>query len=150
MRRMLQAKLAEYFELLLTVVGVVVALILTLVMQLDRGQEQQALIFLVWLQGFLHWAVRRHSRLGRRMLFARLRAMLQDRVNNQLTIMLAMVEPSARELRTMDREAVERAVQAARTVAAELAHLSPESLRVWETRYGEAANEALGYGVERT
>jgi hypothetical protein len=69
--------------------------------------------------------------------------MLQDRVNNQLTIMLAMADFNAPRLRPEDREALERAMLAARTVADELAQLSIESLKVWEARYGEGAESPL-------
>ena len=136
MRRHFQTKLAEHFELILTVAGVLVAIALT-VAGLELGRERMAFIFLVWLQGFILWAVRRHSQLGRRQLLARLRIMLQDRVNNQLTVMLAMGE-LGRESGVVDnRIAVERAVLAARAVSEELADLSVDSLRRWEDRYGE-------------
>ena len=137
MRRRFQAKLAEHFELVLTVAGVLVAIALTLV-GLELGRERQAFIFLVWLQGFILWAIRRHSMLGRRRLLARLRVMLQDRVNNQLTVILTMTELGHQRLPAGDRGTVERVITAARSVSEELAHLSVESLRNWEARYGKA------------
>jgi hypothetical protein len=141
MSRWLLAKLANHFELILTVVGVLVALALTIA-GLDLVRERQAFIFLVWLQGFLLWATHRHALLSRRQLLARLRAMLQDRVNNQRTVMLAMTELGRQAVSIGDQTPVERAVTAARSVSDELAHLSVESLRNWEAHYGQTTELA--------
>lgn len=129
LRHRLRTRIAEHFELLLTSAGVFVAIILTFA-QLDRGTQGMAMTFLVWLQGFLIWATRRHSRLYRARLVGKLRVMLQDRVNNQLTVLLAELQgtdgvPQGNE----DLEA------AARAVSNELETLSLESLRSWEARY---------------
>lgn len=142
MHRWLLAKLTQHFELVLTVAGVVVALGLTIA-GLDLVRERQAFIFLVWLQGFILWAARRHALLSRRRLLARLRVMLQDRVNNQLTVMLAMTELGRQSTPIGDQTPVERAVMAARCVSEELAHLSVESLRNWEARYADTTDLPL-------
>jgi hypothetical protein len=133
-RAALRAKIAEHFELLLTTVGVVVAVTLTF-SQLDRGTQGLAFTFLVWLQGFLLWAVRRHSRFSRTHLVRKLRVMLQDRVNNQVTVLLGVAELRGHEADAVKDEDVETAMTAAREVARELEGLSLESLRVWEARY---------------
>jgi hypothetical protein len=132
LRYALRARIAEHFELLLTSAGVLVAIILTFA-QLDRGTQGMALTFLVWLQGFLIWATRRHSRLYRTRLVRKLRIMLQDRVNNQLTVLLA--ELQAAEGAPQGGEEAEAAMNAARAVSNELEALSLESLRSWEARY---------------
>jgi hypothetical protein len=62
--------------------------------------------------------------------------MLQDRVNNQLTVMLSVAELRARETSAIERADLETAVAAARTVSGELENLSLESLRSWERHYG--------------
>lgn len=132
LRQALRANLAEHFELVLTTAGVMLALTLTFA-QLDQGTRGLAFTFLVWLQGFLIWAVRRHSRLGRLRLVHQLRVMLQDRVNNQLTVLLG-----ATELHPHDSNAeadAETAMAAAQEVARELDSLSLETLRAWEARY---------------
>jgi hypothetical protein len=129
-----RAKVAEHFELLLTTAGVLFALMLTF-SQLDRGTQGLAFTFLVWLQGFLIWGVRRHSRLARARLVRKLRVMLQDRVNNQLTVLLGVAELQAHEPEARGEEGVETAMAAAREVARELDGLSIESLRAWESRY---------------
>ncbi len=134
LRYALRARIAEHFELLLTTVGVVFAVLLTCA-QLDRGTQGLALTFLVWLQGFLIWAVRRHSRLARSRLIQQLRVMLQDRVNNQLTVLVGVAELRGHADAAESAEDVETALTAARAVSHELESLSLESLRVWEARY---------------
>lgn len=133
-RAALRARIAEHFELLLTTVGVMVAIALTY-SQLDRGTQGLAFTFLVWLQGFLLWAVRRHSRFSRLRLVRKLRVMLQDRVNNQVTVLLGVAELRSHEADSVKDEDVETAMTAAREVARELEGLSLESLRAWEARY---------------
>ena len=130
----LRARLSEHFELVLTAAGVFVAVALTFA-QLDQGTQGRALTFLVWLQGFLIWAVRRHSRLARARLIRKLRAMLQDRVNNQLTVLVGVAELGGNARGAPRMDDVETALTAARAVSQELEALSLESLRVWESRY---------------
>jgi len=129
--------LAEHFELFLTTAGVLVAILLSLA-QLERGTQGVALIFLVWLQGFILWAVRRHSLFGRKALLRKTKNMLLDRVNNQLTVMLSAAEIRQREMTDEERQDLTAAVTAARTVSHELETLSLESLRSWEQRYGHS------------
>ena len=140
-RQAVRARLAEHFELLLTTAGVIIALLLTF-SQLDRGTQGLAFTFLVWLQGFLIWAVRRHSRLNRARLVRQLRVMLQDRVNNQLTIMLGATEARGREI-SPDEDDLQTAFVAAQTVSHELENLSLESLRTWERRYGQGMRSMI-------
>jgi hypothetical protein len=135
LRDAVRARIAEHFELLLTAAGVFLAVLLTF-SQLDRGTQGLAFTFLVWLQGFLIWAVRRHSRLARARLIRKLRVMLQDRVNNQLTVMIGATELHSQSAVATNPEDVETALAAARAVSNELESLSLESLRSWEARYG--------------
>lgn len=130
----LRSRLAEHFELFLTAAGVL--LTITLVFSdLPPGQRGLAHAFLIWLQGFLIWAVHRHATLRRQALIDKLRLMLQDRVNNQLTVMLGMTEIRSREMTADERQDLEVATTAARTVAHELETLSMQSLRSWERRH---------------
>jgi len=129
-----RARLAEHFELFLTAAGVFVAIGLIFA-DLPRGEQGLAHAFLVWLQGLLIWAVHRHAWFRRKAMVEKMRLMLQDRVNNQLTVMLGMAEIRDREMTAVEREDMETATTAARTVAHELDTLSPESLRTWERRY---------------
>jgi hypothetical protein len=129
-----RAILAEYFELFMTIAGVSMAILITL-SELSRGDQGMALIFLVWLQGFILWAVHRHCRLRSAAMVEKMRLMVQDRVNNRLTVWLSLMDVQARvasEAGREDREAVSLA--AARAVSLELEKLSFESLRSWERR----------------
>ena len=134
--RIVRAKLLEHFELFLTTVGVIITVLL-LFAELTRGEEGVAFISIVWLQGFLLWAVHRHAWFKRRALVQKMRVMLQDRVNNQLTIMLGAAEAKGREHSTSEEQDLQTALIAARTVSSELENLSLESLQVWERRYGQ-------------
>ncbi len=80
----LRAKIEDHFEAGLAVMGIGVAVAATVAV-LVRGEHDVALICVVWFQGLILWAVLLHSRLGREHLVRKLRVMLQDRVNNQLT-----------------------------------------------------------------
>jgi hypothetical protein len=130
----IRAVLAEYFELFMTIVGVIMAILITL-SEFSRGDQGMALVFLVWLQGFILWAVHRHCRLRSAAMVEKMRLMVQDRVNNRLTVWLSLMDVQARvasEAGREDREAVSLA--AARAVSLELEKLSSESLRSWERR----------------
>jgi hypothetical protein len=130
----LRARLTEHFELFMTAVGVFLTVRLVF-SDLPPGQQGLAHAFLIWLQGFLIWSVHRHATLRRQAMIDKMRLMLQDRVNNQLTVMLGMAEIRHRDMTTDGREDLEIATAAARTVAHELETLSIQSLRSWERRH---------------
>ena len=132
--RGVRAFLAEHFELFLTAVGVFIATGLIFA-DISRGQQGLANVFLLWLQGFLIWAVHRHAWFRRRALVEKMRLMLQDRVNNQLTVMLGVTEMPDREMTPIQRQDMEAATAAAKVVAHELETLSLDSLHSWERRY---------------
>jgi len=127
--------LSEHFELFMTTIGVLMAILITL-SELSRGEQGMALTFLIWLQGLILWAVHRHCRLRSRALVQKMRLMMQDRVNNRLTVWLNLTDVQARvagEAGREEREAVSLA--ASRAVSLELEKLSVESLRAWERRH---------------
>ncbi|HEY7504436.1 MAG TPA: hypothetical protein VH700_10080 [Gemmatimonadales bacterium] len=130
----LRARLTEHFELFMTAVGVFLTVRLVF-SDLPPGQQGLAHAFLIWLQGFLIWSVHRHATLRRQAMIDKMRLMLQDRVNNQLTVMLGMAEIRLRDTTTDGREDLEIATAAARNVAHELETLSLQSLRSWERRH---------------
>ena len=130
----IRAALAEHFELFLTAAGVFVAIGLSFA-ELPRTEQGLAHAFLIWLQGLLIWAVHRHAWFRRRALIEKMRLMLQDRVNNQLTVMLGMTELRNREMSPTEKQDLDTVTTAARTVAHELESLSVESLRSWERRH---------------
>jgi hypothetical protein len=132
---LVRATLAEYFELFMTTVGVLIAILVT-VSELTRGEVGMALTFLIWLQGLILWAVHRHCKLRSQAMIQKMRLMMQDRVNNRLTVWLNLMDVQARvsvEAPREEREAVSLA--AARAVSLELEKLSFESLRNWERRH---------------
>jgi hypothetical protein len=132
---LVRVTLSEYFELFMTTVGVLMAILITL-SELSRGEQGMALIFLIWLQGLILWAVHRHCNLRSRALVQKMRLMMQDRVNNRLTVWLNLTDVQARvagEVGREEREAVSLA--ASRAVSLELEKLSFESLRTWERRH---------------
>jgi hypothetical protein len=139
-----RATLSEYFELFMTTVGVLMAILIT-VSELTRGEQGMALTFLIWLQGLILWAVHRHCILRSRALVHKMRLMMQDRVNNRLTIWLNLSDVQARvvaaEANREEREAVSLA--AARAVSLELEKLSFESLRTWERRHARFLSSRL-------
>jgi hypothetical protein len=141
-REVVLNKLADHFELFLTTVGVMLA-VLVILAQMEKGQQGLLLGGIVWLQGFILWAVRRHSWLRRRALVQQMRVMLQDRVNNQLTVMLGATEVRGREMTDDERLDLDSAVMAAKVVSQELENLSLESVRVWEREYGRSVPRAL-------
>jgi hypothetical protein len=140
--RIIRARLLEHFELFLTTVGVVIAILLTFA-ELTRGERGVAFVSLIWLQGFMLWAVHRHAWLRQRALMRKMQVMLQDRVNNQLTVMLGVAEGRGRALSDEEQEDLETAVLAARAVSYELENLSPESVRQWERRYGRGLRSMI-------
>ncbi|HEY9013871.1 MAG TPA: hypothetical protein VIM84_02265, partial [Gemmatimonadales bacterium] len=81
--------LSEYFELFMTSVGVMMAMLITL-SELTRGEQGMAMVFVIWLQGIILWAVHRHGVLRSRALIKKMRMMVQDRVNNRLTLWLSL------------------------------------------------------------
>ena len=141
-RNALRAALAEHFELLLTTCGVLIAIVVTFA-QLTQQMQGLALTYLIWLQGFILWAVHRYSLLGRKRLIRKLRLMLQDKVNNQLTVLVGVAELSGREHAINDERDLEVALTAAKAVSQELDALSMESLRRWERRYSKFLPLAL-------
>jgi hypothetical protein len=141
--RAVRSGLTNYFELFLTTIGVLVAIALTY-SGLTGGEQGLALTFLVWLQGFILWAVHRHNWFRRRALVKQLRLMLQDRVNTQLTVLLGAAEASQRASSPVESEPLQMAIEAARTVSLELERLSVESLRTWERGHGRFLPSVLG------
>ena len=132
---LVRVTLSEYFELFMTTIGVLMAIVIT-VSELSRGQQGLALTFLIWLQGLILWAVHRHCRLRSRALVHKMRLMMQDRVNNRLTVWLNLTDVQARVTSDAGREEREAvSLAASRAVSLELEKLSYESLRTWERRH---------------
>lgn len=129
-----RTSLSDHFESGIATTGVVIAIVATLALLMQRGQSI-VLALVLWNQGLIFWALRRHIRLGREHLVVKLRIMLQDRVNNQLTVLVGLTDLHAKSPPTDDQDDVEIALTAARAVSREIETLSVASLRSWEQQY---------------
>jgi len=129
--------LARNFELYLMGVSVALALTIPLAIEVatdDRELAVSALAACV-VQGLVFWLVRRRFRRVRREMIAELRAMLKDRINNQLTIVLMSVSERSHPDNRTERELLQAAIAATNAVSRELEELSMESLRTWKAKY---------------
>lgn len=127
-----RAKLAEHFELFLTVAGVLLAILVTL-SELSRPEQEMSLIFLIWLQGFILWAVHRHGWFLRRALVQKMHSSLQDRMKDQFAVMLSVAELIDRGVTKPGRN-LEAEFAAAQAAWLQLESVSFESLRIWGLR----------------
>ena len=129
-----RAVLVEHFEVFLTAAGGPDGHRADF-LRSARGEQGLAHVFLLWLQGFLIWSVHRHAWFRRRALIEKLRLMLQDRVNNQLTVMLGDGgDAQSRDDAGGAAGHGDCHRRGGRTVAHELETLSLDSLRSWERR----------------
>jgi len=119
-----RASLAEHFELFLTTFGVLLAILVTL-SELSSGEQDMTLIFLIWLQGLILWAVHRHGWFQRRALVQDLDLMPYDLVGDRLALMLSMAELRIHGIIKTEGE-TEESIAAARTVWLEIEKLSLE------------------------
>jgi hypothetical protein len=127
-----RAKFAEHFELFLTVAGVLLAMLVT-VSELSRPEQEMSLIFLIWLQGFILWAVHRHGWFLRRVLVQRMHSSLQNRMKDQFALMLSVAELLDRGVTEPGRN-LEAEFAAAQAAWLPLESVSFESLQTWGLR----------------
>jgi hypothetical protein len=135
--RKITAHLARNFELYLMGISVALALIIPLAIEVTTDDRELAVTALAAcvVQGVVFWWVRRRFRRVRRDIIAELRAMLKDRINNQLTIVLMSVTQRGDLDAQAERELLEAAIAATSAVSRELEELSMESLRMWKAKY---------------
>jgi hypothetical protein len=117
----------------------------------DQELAVTALLACVF-QGLVLWLMRRRVRRLRREMIAELRAMLKDRINNYLTIVLMSVT-QRRDARNpvSERELLESAIAATNAVSQVLEELSVESLRRWKAKYQLPMTESeLGFRTAET
>jgi len=125
----------------LYLMGLSVAIALAIPLAIEVGTNEQELAITALaacvLQGVVFWLLRRRYRRIRGEMVAELRRMLQDRINNHLTIVLMSVtqrweEPGSQK----ERQLLEAAIAATASVSRVLQDLSMESLRTWKAHYG--------------
>ena len=89
------------------------------------------------VHGFIFWCVRRRQRVARNEAIQEITRMLQDRINNDLSVILMNISSSAgkpaADLQLL-RSTQERVLRIAQLVRA----LSEESLQAWKAKYGTA------------
>jgi hypothetical protein len=136
-RRAIVHHLARNFELYLMGLSVMVALIIPLAIEVDTNDRELAVTALAAcvVQGVVFWLVRRRLRQVRRDMITELRAMLKDRINNQLTVVLMSVTQRGYRDVQCERELLEAAISATNAVSRVLEELSMESLSRWKAKY---------------
>ncbi|MFL5401300.1 MAG: hypothetical protein ACJ8BF_00595, partial [Gemmatimonadales bacterium] len=139
MLRSIEHHIVDNLELYLMGLSVGIALALPLAIEVGTNERELAVTALAAcvFQGLAFWTVRRRFRRVRREMIAELRAMLKDRINNHLTVVLMSVS-QRRGYRDSDneRELLEAAIAATAAVSGVLEELSMESLRRWKAHYG--------------
>lgn len=121
------------------------ALLLPLALELGSDVQELAGAALgaCVLQGLVQWLLRRRAAAVRRRLIGEIRALLRDRINNQLQIVLfSLAERGSRAGSEEDRRRLAMAMTAIASVTRTLEELSADSLRRWQDHYGEAVSRA--------
>lgn len=125
-------------ELYLMGASVAIALVLPLAIEIGTDDQELAVTALAAcvIQGLLLWSLRRRNRRVRLQMIRDLRAMLKDRINNHLTVVLMSVSqrrdsPASEN----ERELLQMAIAATTAVSRVLEELSAESLTLWKAKY---------------
>ena len=148
--RHVRIRFLENVELYLMALSVAVAVALPLAIEVGTNDQELAVTALAAciIQGLVLWSIRRRHRRIRLEIIAELRAMLKDRINNHLTVVLMSV--SGRRITpdsVTERELLETAIAATTAVSRVLDELSAESLQVWKAKYQLDATEAGRIGA---
>jgi plasmid stability protein len=126
---------------------------------LELGTDAQELagaaLLACLVQGLIHWKLRRRAAAVRRHLIAEVRALLQDRINNHLQVVLFSLAADGNRSGTRDdRERLTLALAAVGAVSRTLDELSTDTLRRWKDHYGSvvsgaasSAGSAVGSGT---
>jgi hypothetical protein len=136
---------AANVELYLVVVSVGVALLLPLALELgtDTQELAGAALAACVVQGALLWVLRRRARANRQQLIAEVQALLRDRINNHLQIVVfSLAEQDAGAATVGERERLAQAMTAVAAVSRTLDELSTDTLRSWRDRYRAVFNGA--------
>lgn len=137
MLRTLEHHVGRNLELYLMGFSVAIALVIPLAIEVGTNEQELAITALAAcvFQGVVFWSLRRRYRRVRGEMIAELRAMLKDRINNHLTIVLMSVTQHREPTSSTDRELLEAAIAATAAVSRVLEEMSMESLRTWKARY---------------
>jgi hypothetical protein len=101
------------------------------------------------VQGALLWVLRRRARAVRQQLIAEVQALLRDRINNHLQIVVfSLAEQDAGAATADERQRLAQAMTAVAAVSRTLDELSTDSLRSWRDRYRTVFSaEASSFGT---
>ena len=148
--RRAEAHLAGHLELYLSGLSLTVILLLPLALELGTDVQELAgaAIAACMIQGLVHWLLRRRAEAVRRRLLAEVRALLRDRINNHLQVVLFSLAGSSRGALADEegRARLAMAIDAVGAVSRTLAELSTDSLRRWQDRYGDALSAPASAG----
>ena len=140
----------DHIELYLVGLSVTVALALPFAIEVGTNDQELAATALAAcvVQGVVFWALRRRARRVRLEMIAELRAMLKDRINNHLTIVLMSVT-QRRDARVSEaeRELLQAAIGATVAVSRVLDELSMETLTRWKAKYRTEVAQPSPAGV---
>jgi hypothetical protein len=135
--RTLEHHVGRNLELYLMGFSVGMALVIPLAIEVGTNEQELAITALAAcvFQGVVFWLLRRRYRRVRGEMIAELRAMLKDRINNHLTIVLMSVTQHRESISSTERELLEAAIAATAAVSRVLEDMSMESLRSWKAKY---------------
>jgi hypothetical protein len=135
--RTLEHHVVRNLELYLMGFSVGMALVIPLAIEVGTNEQELAITALAAcvFQGVVFWLLRRRYRRVRGEMIAELRAMLKDRINNHLTIVLMSVTQHRESTSSTERELLEAAIAATAAVSRVLEDMSMESLRSWKAKY---------------
>jgi len=143
--RRFEAHVAAHVELYLAAVTLCVVLLVPLALELGTDTQELAGAALVAcvVQATLLWVLRRRATKIRQRLIAEVQALLRDRINNHLQIVVfSLAEQDAGAATAGERERLAQAMSAVAAVSRTLDELSTDSLRRWRDRYREALSGA--------
>ena len=137
MLRTLANHVGRNLELYLMAFSVAIALVIPLAIEVGTNEQELAITALAAcvFQGVVFWLLRRRYRRVRGEMITELRAMLKDRINNHLTIVLMSVTQRREPTSSTERELLQAAIAATAAVSRVLEEMSMESLRTWKARY---------------
>ena len=137
MPRTLLNHVGRNLELYLMALSVTIALVIPLAIEIGTNEQELAITALAAcvFQGVVFWLLRRRYRRVRGEMITELRAMLKDRINNHLTIVLMSVTQRGEPTSSTERELLEAAIAATTAVSRVLEEMSMESLRTWKAKY---------------
>jgi hypothetical protein len=143
--RRFEAHVAAHVELYLAAVTLCVVLLVPLALELgtDTQELAGAALAACVVQATLLWVLRRRATKIRQRLIAEVQALLRDRINNHLQIVVfSLAEQDAGAATAAERERLAQAMSAVAAVSRTLDELSTDSLRRWHDRYREVLSEA--------